>query len=76
MKPLGRPLRAGSRAHRVGKCTYLCWSALMERHGGDTVGAKAEYEACVEQGLWEEHAGVVFVLMDVEWIQEALKVEF
>ena len=69
------PLRVGSQAHLVGKCLYMCWSALVERHRGDTVGAKAEFETCVDKGLWEEHVGVTFVLVDVEWFQKVPKMK-
>ena len=55
---------AGSGAAIVLQCRYQTWDDLLARHDGDAQKAKSEFDACIDAGDWEEHAGVRFVMVD------------
>ena len=70
------PLLQGSKANDVRACTYSTWHDLLERHGCVVQKAKAEYENCMHEGLWEEHSHVLYLMVDVEWAPRVrMKVE-
>ena len=41
---------------------------LLERHGQDMQNARAEYDQCMEEGRWEQHGSILFVLVDCEFL--------
>ena len=58
------PPLAGPGAATVLQCRYQTWDDLLARHDGDAQKAKSEFDACIAVGYWEEHAGVLFVMVD------------
>ena len=65
-KPTADPMPplAGPGAAIVLQCRYQTWDDLLARHDGDAQKAKSEFDACIAVGYWEEHAGVLFVMVD------------
>ena len=47
----------------------------MGRHHGDLDAAKIEFDACMREGRWEEHAKVLFVLVDCSYEGRVVKSE-
>ena len=62
-KPTAAPL-AGPGAAIVLEGRYQTWDGLLARHDGDAQKAKLEFDACMAVGYWEQHAGVLFVMVD------------
>ena len=58
------PPLAGPAAATVLKCRYQTLDDLLARHDGDAQKATSEFDACIDAGYWEEHAGVRFVMVD------------
>ena len=60
---------------KVKTCTYLTWNGIVEKHDGDLDAAKIEFDACMREGRWEEHAKVLFVLVDCSYEGRVVKSE-
>ena len=69
------PPHQGSQAVCVRECKYLTWGDMVQRHRGDVVQAMGEWDECMRVGLWEEHASVTFVMVDVTLQTTPVKVE-
>ena len=61
------PPHQGPKAVSVQTCRYCTWEMLLERHGLDMDKARAEYDRCLGEGLWEQHGSTLFVLVDCEF---------
>ena len=60
-------MEQGSAAKDVRTCRYQTWHDMLVTRG-DYEKASEEYERCIRMGLWEKHAGVVYVMIDVEMV--------
>ena len=59
--------KRGGKAENVFRCKYETFEDLVSRLGCVQKGRK-EFDRHFSAGLWEEHAGVIFVLVDAEML--------
>ena len=45
----------------------MAWHDLIQHRGGDEVSAKQEWDELFRVGLWEEHAGKLYVLLNATY---------